>query len=408
MPSSIDEKRLEAKRNQARSNATSIGPGQSLIPDSHDFDGMQMLKNAPPSAKQLVKDTSAALFHPIDTVKGIFNALTNPGQIIEALNERYGSIDNAQKSLEQDPMGVASDILGVVTLGATAVPRVPGIKKVPRSIMESTTKFPTGMNRADRARNIDTMLKERITPDDAGLDKLDEIVAGVNKEIDAIISQADVAGTTIPAADVIAPLNAVIGKVKDSLSPDKANDLKRLQEVRKQFNANLEGATELSPQRVQQLKKDLYERINFDSRSGTASEVGQRGRKAVAQGARSGVSDIDPRIAALNGRQAPLLDMRQDLERAAGRIGNRNNVGGLGPMVGAAAGGTMGAMFGSPTAGAVIGAGLGKVATSPKVAARAAIMMEQLIDAGQSAASAQIIVQQALEKSGRSREESRR
>ena len=96
--------------------------------------------------------------------------------------------------------------------------------------------------------------------------------------------------------------------------------------------------------------------------------------------------------------------MRQDLDRAANRIDNRNNVGGLGPMLGAGAGGTVGGFAGFPGTGALVGAGIGKAVTSPKVAMRSAIMIERLIDMGHSPASAAIIMQQMAQQAGRLRE----
>ena len=388
-------------------SAMPVQPGQELVTEEHDFNSVNMLKNAPGSAKQLVKDTVAPIFHPIDSIKQVIRLVADPSIAKDAIVERYGSIENAQRSLEEDPMGVGSDLIGLLTLGATAGSRFPGLKPGARSLMESATKFPTGMSRADRKRNIDTMLEERITPDEKGLEKLDEIVNNINTESDGIIADAVEEGTTISAAQVRGPLNGVIAKVRDSIGPDRAKDLKRLQDIRVEFNASLDGLTELSPQKVQQLKKDLYSRINFDARQGSATEISQRGRKAVAQGARESIADLDPRIEALNQRQAPLLDMRDDLSKAANRIDNRNNMGGMGPMLGGGAGATAGAVFGAPGTGAFIGAGIGKLVTSPKMAANAAIMMQRLIDAGHSRASAMIITQQALVNTNRAREKAK-
>lgn len=360
----------------------------------------QALQNAPSSAKQLIENTTAPLHSPIETAKGVADAVMNPSKVLEALGERYGSPQAVKDTLIQDPMGAISDILGIVTGGVSAVSRVPGASKVPESIMESTVKFPTGVKLADRKRNIKVMLKERITPDQKGIDKLDKIVTGINNEIDGIINDAQLQGAKIAAQDVRGPLNDLIKKRRDSIGPDKEADIAQLNKLRLDFNKSLEGRSELNPLEVQAMKKDIYERLNFDARTGSGTEVSQRGRKALSRGARESVARLDPRIDALNQRQAPLLDMADDLEKAANRIDNKNFLGNVGTGFGAGAGASIAGMPGAVTGGVV-----GKVATSSKVAQNAAIMMQRLIDAGQSPASAHIIVQQVLTQMGRTREQ---
>lgn len=396
-------KRLQSLREQQLLRQNPAGNNEaSALPDTAFG---QALQNAPGSAKQLISDVTAPIHSPIETAKGVAQAVMNPGQVMEALGDRYGSPQAVKDTLIQDPMGAISDILGIVTGGTSAAARVPGASKVPESIMESTVKFPTSVKMKDRKRNIKVMLAERITPDQKGLDKLDKIVTGINNEIDGIIANAELSGATIAAADVRAPLNDLIRKRRDSIGPDKETDIAQLNKIRTEFNKSLEGRTDLNPQEVQSLKKDLYERLNFDARTGTGTEVSQRGRKALSRGARGGVANLDPRIDALNQRQGPLLDMSPDLEKAANRIDNRNNIGSMGAGLGAGAGATVGGAIGLPIPGAILGGIAGKAATSPKVAQNAAIMMQRLIDAGQSPASAMIIVQQAMTQAGRTREQ---
>ena len=397
-------KRLQALRERQLLAQNVAGNNEATaLPDSAFGQAMQ---NAPGSAANLAKDTISMVTNPIDTAKGVAHAVTNPDEVMEALADRYGGRQRIKETFINDPMGGISDLIGIVTGGAGLMARTPGINKVPESVMESTTKFPTTMDIAERKRNIKVMLKERITPDQKGIDKLNKIVKGINTEIEGIITDAELAGVKIPASEIRAPLNELIEKKRNSIGPYKESDLAALNQIRTDFNKSLEGRENLNPLEVQALKKDLYDRLNFDAKQGTATEIGQRGGRAISRGAREGVARLDPRIDALNQRQAPLLDMAPDLNRAANRIDNRNNIGSVGAGIGAAAGATAGGFLGMPGIGAMAGAFAGKAATSPKVAQNAAIMMQRLIDAGQSPTSAYIIVQQALTQAGRLKEES--
>ena len=372
--------------------------------EQFDFDAGSMVSNAPSSAKQLVHDTVAPIIHPVDTIKGVIKMAEDPTVVIDHFKNRYGSLENMQRTLEQDPMGVISDALGVATGGATLAGRLPGARKVPRSIMESTTKFPTTVSRKDRKRNIDVMLKERITPDQKGIDKLNNIVNEVNIEIESILMDSELSGKRISTSRVVQPLNQLIAKKIESIGPDRQKDIAQLRKLKREFNESVKGQGTLTPNQAQKLKKDLFETINFDRGNTTSTLAGEQGRKALATGAREEVAALDPQIDALNQRQAPLLDMSQDLDRAANRIDNRNNASGIGTFLGGGIGGTVGGFMGAPGTGAVAGMAVGKAVTSPKVAMRSAIMIERLIDMGHSPASAAIIMQQMAQQAGRLRE----
>lgn len=96
--------------------------------------GLKTAGNIPSSGYNLVKNVGSALASPIQTLKGIgktamggvqklipgqqadeeyFNAFTN------SLKERYGSLDNLQKTAVNDPVGFATELLGVVGGGAS-------------------------------------------------------------------------------------------------------------------------------------------------------------------------------------------------------------------------------------------------------------------------------------------------
>ena len=120
-------------------------PAKQEEQESKSFDLGKALSNIPSSGVQMVKDIGSALFHPVETVKGLgtlvkggFEKLT-PGvqeseasfdALINFYKDRYGSIDNLKRTVEEDPVGFAADLADVLTLGGSAVSKVGKVSKV--------------------------------------------------------------------------------------------------------------------------------------------------------------------------------------------------------------------------------------------------------------------------------------
>jgi hypothetical protein len=111
-------------------------PGQPF-----DFNAGQMVANIPGSAVQLGQDLAAPVIHPIDTATALGNigiglaAKLFPGKqeqevyadaLGAMLKDRYGSVDNFQRTLQNDPVGVVSDIAGLVMGGGGAAAKTSG------------------------------------------------------------------------------------------------------------------------------------------------------------------------------------------------------------------------------------------------------------------------------------------
>lgn len=395
-------KRLQSLREQQLLRQNPAGTNEaSALPDTAFGQAMQ---NAPGSAAQLVKDTASAVTHPIETAKGVAHAITNPDEVVAALADRYGGAQNIKETFINDPMGAISDVIGLVSGGGSVMARLPGIDKVPKSLMESAVKFPTRDKPKDVDKKVKALLDNGINPvTESGLKKLNKIVTEINADIDKIISLESKAGTKIDASKIISSIDERI-KDRDVPGVFRADDTARLTEIKQQFIDSLDGRGSLSPAEAQRIKKDIFERTNFDARQGSATFIGEEGQKAIASGARQSLNEVDPRIQALNARQGPLLDVSPDAERAQQRVSNKEPLG-LTGAIGAAAGGASGTLLGAGATGAVVGAVTGKALASNRLQARAAIMMQRLIDAGQSPASAHIIVQQVLTQMGRTREQ---
>lgn len=104
----------------------------------------QAFFNTPGSAAQFVRDVVQPILNPIDTAKAVFNlgssVLGKAGvtdadpelanQVGEYFVNRYGGINNAMQTFASDPVGMASDVAGLLTGGGSLVAKVPRLAQV--------------------------------------------------------------------------------------------------------------------------------------------------------------------------------------------------------------------------------------------------------------------------------------
>ena len=124
-------------RAKARLAAAEAGkPKNNLLYD--------VAKNFLPSTGQLISDTVQPFLHPVDTAKalgslgrGVINKAvpvsgweadeTSANAVGKFLVDRYGGLENLEKTLREDPAGLLSDLSAIVSGGATLAARAPGI-----------------------------------------------------------------------------------------------------------------------------------------------------------------------------------------------------------------------------------------------------------------------------------------
>jgi hypothetical protein len=103
----------------------------------------QALQNLPESAVQFASDIVQPILHPIDTAKAIGSVAKGGLQKLGAVSgddsikdadafgqffaERYGGWDNVKRTMAQDPVGFLGDLSMVLTGGAAATVRAPGV-----------------------------------------------------------------------------------------------------------------------------------------------------------------------------------------------------------------------------------------------------------------------------------------
>ena len=82
-----------------------------------------MIANVPWSLLKTASSTARWITNPVDTMQGLYK-LVATDEWQQVIKDRYGSIDNFAKSMNQDPVWVASDILTVVQWWATVWSKV--------------------------------------------------------------------------------------------------------------------------------------------------------------------------------------------------------------------------------------------------------------------------------------------
>jgi len=106
--------------------------------------GLKATGNLPASAARFGKGFFDVVTNPIDTVKAVGSSVVGgvqkliPGeqpqeeafnQLTNSLKERYGSLEALQKTAVEDPFGFGTDILGLVTGGASLVGKAGAVSK---------------------------------------------------------------------------------------------------------------------------------------------------------------------------------------------------------------------------------------------------------------------------------------
>lgn len=343
--------------------------------------------------------------------------------VIDSMKERYGGWDNLKRTAENDPVGILSDVAGIATGGGALAAKTAGkvasvantasstgrvadkiagaaqmVEKagkaidpinmavntasagvsrltpagLPAHMYESSAKFGTTIDPAQRERMVQTALDERIMPSQKGLNKLQGIIASESAAIESILTAAEEAGTSIPKGKLLSAVRKYRNSISKVTTPDYKKMTNQIDAVLNDLGEQWADIDTLTPNQVQQFKRSTDKLINFDAIT-QQSKIGTQGaQNASRSGAKAVLEEIDPSIGDKNRRIGDLIELRDDgLARSAARIENRDIIG-MGPTVKVLPGAALG---GAP--GAIAGAGA-SVLTSPKIQAAIGIALNQL------------------------------
>lgn len=391
--------------------------------DEVDFSVVEMLSNVPDSAVQYADDATYPIRHPQLAAEGVWNIVKGVGDKIgldldnedqshyadsvgEFISNRYGSVDKFQRSLQEDPVGVSSDIAGLLSVvaapftggasipgaapavsrflgklggaaktaskaldpavGAARVAGAVGRKLDPNDMYQEVMKFSTVKTPAERRQWAQTLLDERIVPGEAGANKLSKRIQEVGDDLNQRIDASD---ATIPVEDVLTPLDDLRAQ-KSGFKSGSVENTKAIDDYVDKFIADHGLRGNVTLREVQDFKTDLYDQINYDKKPGAGTLIKDDINKSAARGAKEAIEAVDPEIGGINRKWGDFIDAQKPLERSSARIDNRNPLGLQTPMAGIAAETVL------PGSGAVaLGANM---AYGPKTKARVAIAINEL------------------------------
>lgn len=245
-------------------------------------------------------------------------------------------------------------------------------KALPESLMETAVKVRPSVPQDKRASMIRTALDEGIMPTVKGLETISAKLSNLDIGLNKIIDDATEKGVLISKKALFTELSKLrkdLGGV--NLRADK--NLKQIDNIAKSFDKSLKNINKarLTPREVQDLKRSAYRQLRFDVSQQSGSFAQTEAEKGIIRGAKKSLEKIGPDVKAINQREGKLLELGDELERAVGRLDNRNLIS-LDTAAKIAAGSATGSPVGV-TAGTAA-AGLG----APRVKARIALLLENI------------------------------
>jgi hypothetical protein len=386
------------------------------------FSGKEAIKNLPGSIVEEGKNVVGAITQPLQTLKGIGNlalgiaekatdGVQSHEKYADALSDyyanKYGSKDAFLQELQNNPASILSDISMFVTGGASGAAKVASLSKVgakaapalekvakvgtaidplnlaantaiygaskaiPTSVApglyESAAKWSTKLGPEERAAITETALKNQIPLTYEGLGMVQSKLGDLGDKMDNLITNATDQNIKIPATKVLESLKDV-KKQSGGFKIEAGQDIKEINNIEKQFKTYLKQnkITSVTPQQLQEFKTDAYQRIDFKRLPEKPSIAKEQAYKGMAESARTSLEGFMPELRSINAQYGALKELQPNLQKAVGRIENRDLLSPSG-VIKTGAGGALG---GIP--GALLGFGQ-SLLESPKIKSKAAL-----------------------------------
>jgi len=270
---------------------------------------------------------------------------------------------------------------------------------VPQKLYESSAKYSTTLPPEQRRALVETGLGNRLTPNRRGVEKGASVLSDLDNQIDVLVEQAESTGNRVHKNVLFKYLSESRDKFGGP-KLDAASDLGRIDQVARAFDEHLKsiGQEYLSPKEIQEFKKGVYARINYDKKAGRTREAVEHAQKGMARSAKEEMEKLSPDLKDTNRKWGDMREWLDQSERSAGRIENRDVLG-IGVPIKAVAGSAIGG-----DAGGVMGLVQG-LADSPTLKARIAIGMRKLKEDGLDNPTSMAVMRDMLFQAGRSEEE---
>lgn len=211
--------------------------------------------------------------------------------------------------------------------GASTVAK-PIMESAARRTMQAAVKpLSKDIETGKAARAIETMLKEDVGANQAGVARLKIEVAKLEDEIERAVRGSK---AMINKAAVGGRLKDALDKFKMQVNPE--SDMEAIRKAWVEFRNHplLQGKTDFPVQIAQSMKRGTYRSLG-DKPYGELQGATKEAQKALARGLKEEIGAAIPGVSALNARQGDLLNAAKIANRRALVAGN-NNLLGLSPI----------------------------------------------------------------------------
>ena len=236
----------------------------------------------------------------------------------------------------------------VTSLAKNAIPA-----SIPEWLYGSATKMPLGkkwtqvlpgQEISDRTKAIRAGIQSKVLPTEYGLAKVTALEKEARGIVDGVVDKLTAQGKQIKRDDIIKGLDKAYAKAENSSNPDIAKRM--LDRLKEDFSKRPET---LTPKEVNTIKRQFYDETSWGTPPARSvpAQFKEMGTKGLARNMMLELEKLHPELKVLNQTDAAYIKLKEGIERAVGRLGNRDLIG-LGEEIAATAGG---AIAGAPGAG---------------------------------------------------------
>jgi hypothetical protein len=325
----------------------------------------KMLGNLWPSTKQFADDMTYPVRHPVKTYEGLRNLVQGVGDkagfewgegdqsvyvdaVVDQLKQRYGGTDAILQTLESDPVGLASDVAGILMTGGSmtgikalskvgaAIDPIHGAARIakttaqpmakwmnPNDMYQEVTKFSTVAPQGDRKNWAQVGLDERITSGSQMNGKYSDKIDVLTERLNTMIDDVSDGSEAIPVDRVLAGLDD-LKREKGGFLIDAETDVAAIDAFKETFLDRNFGRETVTPRQLQDFKTDAYKKIDFLRNYKQGAPIDVDIRKNVGRAAKEGIEEVLPEVKSINSELGGLLDAKDPLIKAWNRIDNRN------------------------------------------------------------------------------------
>lgn len=337
------------------------------------------------------------------------------------MQDKYGSLENAKKTMYEKPIEVLGDLSGFLSLGSSALAQAPkatkaaqiarmassatdplniarqaatapiravGATRLPQRMYMGVVKPPKSMTPLERGQSFKAAYQEKILPTPQGIteragvprgllggsgyEALQPKMQGLAGEIGQALKDADLSGGKVSMERVVDDVMPTIEKMKYEGKGQTAT--RQAVDVVDEFIESL--PEQMKPTEAQKVKRGQQRAAKKAYQKDEDATAAAKTHEAIAKSVRQQLEEIHPELKTLNPQMQEYKLLESAIGDALGRLENRNILS-LGTDIGLGVGAGGAAFAGSPEMAGALGAALAtkNIMGLPTVKSRLAIAL---------------------------------